>query len=742
MKRPLFYVCLTIVFIIAMYNMFFPPSLPDDSQVAGREIMLTGQVYQKEYRSSYGNDQLILYLSEISILYQEESYPIEKIICYMKEYEIEPKLFSTVCLEGVLEGFSVATNPGEFDAKLYYATLGIAISLKDAKVLAQGEGYSHIRERLWEIRNALVMKLESFLNEEDASILKTMLFGDKTTLDKAVKTLYQHNGIVHILAISGLHISILGLGVYKLLRKIGVFLIPAALCSIAFIFSYGLMTGAGISAYRAVGMFFIRMLGEILGRAYDLKTALGVLMVFMIMQQPLYLYHSGFLLSFGSILGIACISPVIIEGGRRKKHRFREGVALWLEKNLDKLRKGFLTSFSITLATLPIQLWYFYEIPIYGIFLNLIVIPLMGILMPLGIALSTLPLAFLSRWLGLLIHFILVFVKHLCQIAEAIPFCNWIGGRPDKWQVFVYVLLLAILIILGKEARAVVKVTIIFFAVIVLSLRFHPQLEVSFLDVGQGDGIVVRVKDAGAYLIDGGSTNKKKVGEYQILPFLKSQGIGQLEAIIITHPDLDHMSGIVEILENKYSVSVKRLILPYVAEDIRKDNFKEIEEIAREKEIEIYYMATGTIWQEGGVTFTCLHPPKEYRVADSNAYSQVLYLEIEDFSMLLTGDVEGEGERQLIGELNKQEITKLTILKVAHHGSKNSTSEVFLEQLRPQVGIISCGERNSYGHPHKEVVDRLGKVGTKLYQTKDSGAITISYHKGKVLVKVFRKGYY
>jgi len=725
---------------LAVYTLLLPPNLPSYEEWNGREVVATGDVSRKEYRTSYGEKKVYLYLSNCSVIFTPERSPdypeikLKKIMVLLEQGQIEPAVGGTVCLRGKLESFEKAANPGEFDSHLYYGTLGISMGLKEGRVLWESEEHSILGEALWQLRCAASNKLDAILCEQDASVMKTMLLGDKETLDNELKEIFQSSGIAHILAVSGLHISLIGLGVYKLLRRLHLPVVACAPLCILVILGYGILTGAGVSSIRAVGMFILRMLAEALGRTYDLQTALGLLLLLMAAGQPLYFYQSGFLLSFASLLGIGCLFPAL-ERGRREKPRYRQGAARRWHNLLQHIRKSLWAGLSVTLATMPIQLWYYYEIPMYSVLINLLVIPLMTVLMYCGAGLLLIPGGIWSLTGASVVHAILNFYQGLAQVSGDLPGSRQILGRPQVWQVIVYIGLLAAIVLLQKKVGRCWRLGLVAAAVLLLTVRVGGGFQVTFLDVGQGDCICVELENGANYLIDAGSSSKGNVGKYQIAPFLKHQGITYLDGIFITHPDEDHCNGLAGLLEAGYAGRTRRLILPDVADQVQEKGYLEILSLAADYEIPVSYLSAGMRWQEGDAEFVCLHPPEGYTGADTNACSTVLYVKQEAFSMLLTGDVEDEGESLLTAQLKEQGIRDVTVLKVAHHGSKYSTTDSFLNVLDPQIAVISCGKGNSYGHPHNETLARLSGEGAVILATPDYGAITI---KAGEKIKVYR----
>ncbi len=260
------------------------------------------------------------------------------------------------------------------------------------------------------------------------------------------------------------------------------------------------------------------------------------------------------------------------------------------------------------------------------------------------------------------------------------------------------------------------------------------------LDVGQGDGMVIRTKSGRIYLSDFGSSSVKGVGTYRLLPFLRVKGYGRIEGIFVSHLDMDHYNGVLELLEaaEEEHISIGTLFLPIsVREEGTAEKLAELLELAELTDVSVAFLQAGDRVIDGKTEFFCLHPGNgEY---ESNNGSMVVSVEYGDFSFLLTGDVEKEGEEEIRERIDQ--LGQYHLLKVAHHGSKGSSMEAFLEEIQPRVSLISCGENNRYGHPAGEVLDRLAKAGSLVLQTPETGAITIRPKEdGSFTVETFLTG--
>ena len=744
MRRPLCLIC--VAFVVSVFISLKVTQLSEIPCLAeeGSCVTYIGEVYHKEYRY----DNLVLYLRNVNqvdstnipiVLSTDEKEQNMGILCYVKDAE-EPKLGSYVCVSGECCYFSKPRNPGGFDQEMYYRIQNIGFSIRNTTILKESESYSKYCEGLYQLRRKLERIFDQTMSEKDASIMKAMVLGNKTELDQDSKALYQKSGISHILAISGLHISLIGMGLYKLLRKIRVPVWVSAGVAVCIMIMYGDMVGMSSSAYRAIFMFALKMGAEVLHRTYDMLTALAMAAVGILLEQPLYIYHAGFLLSFGAIIGIGCMLEVMKTDTKqiyinKKKQKRSE----WI-RNLcmSNIRESMLGSMSIFLIHFPIMLSVYYEFPVYSFLLNLVIIPAMSLVMGLGLGCLLVGLiepgiigAGMSQLIAVGCHVLLVIFEKLCECSMALPGAAWIVGEPANWRgaVFygtVFLLFLAHKYIkYGTKGKLClpfpIKMMWVLAAVLVLTQKTYSGLVITMLDVGQGDCIWLETQTGHHYLIDGGSTSEKKLCEYTLVPFLKQTGTETLDAIFLTHLDADHISGVMELLEGEESIQIRKVVIAEAA--IRDEAYAELVQICKEQGISLVHAASGDIMTDGELCIEVLHPPADYVTDSRNAYSLVMKLEYGDFHALFTGDVEEDGESFVVQALPKN--WECHLYKVAHHGSRNSNTLELLEQIHPQLAIISCEEGNSYGHPHAETLERLDKVGSKVMVTKDCGAIIV-----------------
>lgn len=742
MRRPLLWGCVCLTALLAVYIRLAdaPPWFcPETAVPEGSRVSVTGQVYRKENRVSYGKEYLLVYLRAVqfSEVLSDTSSEISSdistdisnynFICEIPAGEYVPGMGNFVSASGTLRGYSHATNPGEFDTADYYLTEHIAGYLREACITGESPSGWRVREWLYGLRCRFRERLYEALPQKEAALLAKMLLGDSSGLDEELRELYQRNGIAHILAISGLHISLLGIGLYKLLRRTGCPLWPAAILGAVCILGYGMMIGFPVAAARAVGMYLIRMAGEMWGKTYDMLTAMGVMLAFMACRNPRLLLNSGFLLSFGSVAGVGLLLPALSAGMKSVRRRPGEkSFHLRCRMLLQKIAQGFLVSMSILIFTLPVQLWFYYQIAVYSPFLNLLVLPCMSVLMAAGLCVILVPgITFPVP----IIQGIFAWYEALCRAADGLPGQIWLTGRPAGWKVLLYYLCLGLLILIlerrrrtEQKNRPYIRAAVLLCLAIFLGAR-HPAYMLHFLDVGQGDCICLMTETGRVFLFDGGSSSRTGIGERVIVPFLKYYGVGYVDGVFLSHPDQDHMNGLLELLTMEDGPKVGALYLPDVGEESRGE-LEEVQSAAEAADVPVFFLSAGVSYAEGETVFTCLHP-ESGMTGESNAYSMCMLVEHEGFSLLLTGDVEGEGEEQLTKELLSRGIEQIDVLKVAHHGSKYSTSQNFLDAVNIGTAVISCAKGNSYGHPHEELLQRLEAEGCSIRMTMEEGWICI-----------------
>ena len=700
-----------------------------------------------------------VYLKNTYLIYNSEKVSIDNVKVYLqqKKYNTDKKdnhnkllAGSLVFVSGKLEEIESPRNPGEFDSKQYYACQHIYYVMKKGKIKKQSQNHSAYGQFLINMRQRFAEILEKTCGAE-AGAFEAIVLGDKSNLDPELKMRYQMAGIIHILAISGLHISLLGMGLYNMLKKAGFGIWPAGLLALIIMLQYGMMTGGGVSPMRAVCMFLLSVGAKIAGRIYDMPTGMAVAAILILVENPAYLLDGGFWLSFGSVIGIGCVWPVIQEAlGNLEKEDNAGKKILW----------SFLASGVVQFTTLPIVLWFYGEVSVMGIFLNLLVLPTVGVVLGSGTADALLGLISIKGAFVVAIpgRTILKIYEVLVIIIGKLPFCTWVGGKPEMWQIVDYYLILAgavwIYRISEKKYKenktAVMKkrkeiwkfrclcAGMVCLGILLIGYKPKEDFRIACLDVGQGDGIVIEMENQWNILIDGGSTNKSSLGQYQLIPYLKSRGISRLDGIYISHTDEDHISGVREILDyiskGLTIIRVENLILPDWDEVQDNKNFQELTELAKAAGTRVIYVNAGDRVRYGETTLKVLWPEAGATGKEVNEDAMVIEMTNGAFKGVFTGDIGKDTEDKL---LQKGVLEDVDFLKVAHHGSKYSTGEEFLDVVKPELSVISCSATNTYGHPSPDTLKRLENSGSKVLITKDVGAVTIYRKREHTFVKSY-----
>ena len=660
-----------------------------------------------------------------------------------------------------------ATNPGQFDYALYLKGEGID---SEEKLREKYDGYTGndpIKKGISDLRETFGSVLDRYMSPADSGIYKAILLGDKSDMDSDISDLYQASGISHIIAVSGMHISLVGMSVFRLFKwlRLGKKL-SLTMAGIVSAF-YVMLTGASGSALRAFIMLICRFLAIGSSKSYDMISSIALAMMVLIFYRPYMVLQSGFQLSFLAVFGISFLGDMITcslalfsqnkEHGRLRRYirpDFRPGNAL----------RTVISNLSVQSMTLPAITFHFFKFPLYGILLNFAVIPLMSFVMYSGIAVlftgilaDVIPgLRAAAIGFGGSGHYILELYEKLCSISVSLPQNELAFGRPGIMGIILYYLIVTgsalglrhaaernLLSVKGGFKRKLLIgsfFTLGFIFPAFLLVRHQKKaagIEITALDVGQGDCFILRSGQNTA-IFDGGSDSREDVYGDVIEPYLMNEGIRDIDLVFASHSDADHINGLCSLFREE-TVRTKKLILPAAAEKC--SSYAELkeafissggEEIVYAKEgMELGFDGeSGKEGQERGIPHIAVLSEGDSKSDEPNRHSPVLLLYFGRFSMLFTGDMTEDEEKDFYirtKELRERYIPfGVSILKVAHHGSKTSTSDQMLKAVRPGFALISYGRNNRFGHPHETVTERIERYGAGILGTGNSGAICIS----------------
>ncbi len=469
---------------------------------------------------------------------------------------------------------------------------------------------------------------------------------------------------------TGLHISLLGGLLFRLMRRARVPIPAAGIIAIAGLLLYGMMTGMSLATMRAIWMMVIFLVAQMFGKSYDMPTAMGIALFFMLLCNPVRILDAGMQLSYMAIAGVS-----LGNYGMKRLHK-KTGFRRFQKRYPLRFRVVQSLFYSVTLQgmMLPVVAKTYYEIPVYAGLLNLIVVPGMTVVVA-------------GSWFGLLVSIGTISLGRFWRKREVVRYT-------------VCTILISMLLQGAGQALCV----------------WQQRTEaICFLDVGQGDGILIRSPDGRNIVIDGGSTSQSKCGTYTLLPALRSQGMTEIDCWFVTHTDEDHISGLKELLLQGKLTQIKVRTVVFSAYVFQDAALAELEAVIRAAGITIVWMREGDVIGDDTFTLTCLHPTAEYRAKDKNAASLALAYHSDTFDMLFTGDMDADA----VADMDIQQ--DYDCIKLPHHGSKYSYVEGVYAHA--DYGLISCGYNNRYGHPHTEVLQGLAQEGSKVLRTDEMGAV-------------------
>ena len=655
-------------------------------------------------------------------------------------------------------------NPGGFSYERHLAferihTIGF---LSEEKGLVKlGEGLKNpflLQMERWRDR------IRDFLNREanppTSSIFKALVLGEQGDIPEEIKENFILTGTAHLLAISGDQFGIVALLSFSLLiwiLKRSEFLLLsisvrkwAAGLTIPCIILYAFIAGGGISVIRAAIMVTTFLFSILLNRERDLLHTLALAAFLILIFSPPSLFDVSFQLSFLAVLSILYLVPRILREFKQ------EGIFLLLKTSWKKnILKYVMLSLLVTgvaiLGTAPFVALHFNRFSPIGFFTNLFVIPWVGFLIvPLSLIASILsffftPLAFFLINMNGLITLILL---KLLAFFASIPYASFFISTPTIFEIILFYLLLfsAVHLRKGKKIRyLLVGLCLIFILDVAywnLKDLFQKDLRLAFIDVGHGDSILIEFPKGYKMLMDGGGLHEDRfdIGKKVIAPLLWKKKIRRIDTLVLTHPDPDHLKGLI-FIASQFSIG-QFWDNGFQTES---ESYLQLKKILEEKKIKIQSLNEETPSQMiNGVEISILNPSawkitqrKVQNPRDLNNFSLVMKLRFKNVSVLLTGDIEKEAEERI---LRKGYLLRADILKIPHHGSSSSSSPPFLERVKPTYAILSVGERNIGRLPHPEVLKRYLRLGSRILRTDKNGAITVTTDGQNIEVNTFLKG--
>ena len=698
----------------------------------------------------------------------------------------------------------VFRDEGAFDRRAYLAQQNIdlvatlrAPELIERLALARSTAGTQLARARGRLRDEID---ELFAGTpQSAGVLRAMLLGDRSFVDRAEAADFQKTGVFHVLVVAGLHVGAIAFALYWLGRKLRLRPMWTMLFTLTLLFAYVAVVEQRPPVLRASLMAALVILGGLFFRRLELLNSAAVAALILLVANPLAVRDSSFQLSF---LAIGCIAGLAVPWLEKTAQPYVRALRGWRDVTRDAAYEPRATQFRIDLRSLahwlsaklpqeigrvsenllagclslsfrvwellvitvalqagmlPLMARDFHRIALSAPLVNLAAVPLTGIVVPLGFLtlVTGLILPAVAKIVAIPLAWLTAFLIHTVQWFAQFPRGSYRIPGPPPW-LMAFFFATAVLLAAAFRLRHLLQKRIAWglcsaWIILGLTIAIYPfgekrakgKLEVTVLDVGQGDSLFVVSPGGKTLLIDGGGAfigflGREEhygvdPGEEAVSAYLWSRGFQKLDVVALTHAHQDHVGGLTAILEN---FRVGRL---WIGREVSSPALARLEELAREQKIPIEHELRGKSFAWDAVSGEFLWPeigPKEIAPSAKNNDSLVLRLHYGDRNVLLPGDAEEESERAILAE-NSAEALRADVLKIGHHGSKNSTTAEWLAGVQPRLGIISAGEDNPYGHPSPQLLERLEKAGVRILRTDRDGAVHVLTDGTRLEIRCF-----
>ena len=735
----LFKISKTVVSVFILFAVFFSGYLIVMNSEKDT-YFFPQEVYRVKGLTVYGRitDIKLIKQKEVTFNFKTDSLKIEarvlkknvKLLCKLRETSqkrldsvynmLEPGNY--LKLTGTYYKGREIRNPGEFDYNKYLNSLGISGTLnitgaKNINLLSDESDF--FKSAIFSIRKFLDSEIKSLHNEQTSSLLKGLLLADRSEIDYVTKTQFINAGVIHVLAVSGLHVGFIAIIFLFLFGRLNIYL--RSILTITGLLLFMLITGMPPSVFRATLMAVVIIIAFLFNRSTNLFNSLALAALIILVINPDELFNPGFQLSFSAVIGIALLySP--------------------FEKFINKLRLNsrvlryiilfMAVSLSAQIGTLPFTLTYFGKLSVIALIANLFVIPIIAIIVGLGIFTLIINsfLPFIGIYFAAANDLVTKILFLIVEISGSADF-SYISVRNFSLydSLLFYSFLFFLLYSLKSINRKVVKFAVL--TLVVVNFFFLSSLDNSDLfkdgklsvfaiDVGQGDAILVKFPEGTTALIDAGNvTPSFDNGERVILPLLEYLGIDKIDYGFVSHIDSDHYAGFISLVN---AVVIKKIFKPEIDSTLVKD--VKFEKYLRKESVPIEYYKRGILKIDGARIYVLNNESiSKNQEFSTNNKSGVLKIVYGRTSFLFTGDIERKVEK--IYASNYKTFLDADVLKAAHHGSNTSSSSAFLNYVTPEMSIISAGILNKFKHPSEEVVKRLENFGSEIYRTDKYGAL-------------------
>ena len=614
----------------------------------------------------------------------KEKNKTEKILVNYYETIDKINLGDKVKIKGTLKLPSKNTVPNLFNYRKYLNNNNIYYILTASEITK----IKNNTKILTHYKN----KLQKYINRKKAhTYLNIFILSNKNDLDKEVLNSYQVNGLSQLFSISGMHITLLLGTILKLLDKVSYNRYYKYIFLIIILIIYMYLTDFTPSILRSGIMFILLTLNKLFNFKIKTKNIIMLTFIIIVLINPYYIYNLGFQLSYLISFYLIIFAHII------NKHK-------------NYFKKLFITSLISFLVSFPIIISNYYQVNLLSILINLLFVPIISYIV--------LPLAFIT--LILPTDSLLILTMDILEgISLSLTNINYLLLELPKPSIYLIIIYYAIITLLLINKKCFISLLTTIF-IHKISINFNPNMEILFLDVSQGDSILLHYPhDKYNILIDTGGNYNYEISKNIIIPYLKSKGINKIDYLILTHGDYDHMGESINLIEN---FKVEKVIFNCGEFN---DLEKELIKVLEKKKIKYYSCIKELYIDKNKLQFL---NTKEYDNENDN--SSVIYFNYYNYKFLFMGDASTEREKDILEKYNLKDVD---FLKVGHHGSNTSSSEEFINSINPKYSLISVGKNNRYGHPNKEVLDTLND--SKIYRTDQDGSIMFKIKKDKLQIE-------
>ncbi|HZK40878.1 MAG TPA: DNA internalization-related competence protein ComEC/Rec2 [Atribacterota bacterium] len=727
-----------VIFLIGIFNYNLNSSPIGENHIANfvedKKLTIICTVLDKEY---YPNQEKISFKVKASQIERGDYAIGTQGLILVNTYlgDCPYKYGDVLKIKGKLEKPIGQKNFGEFDYELYLARERIFTCLniwqeKDIQKIGEDDSSFLVTFSL-SARNKIKEVTKLTLPPPYSYLLIGMLLGEKAFIPADLKEVFAEAGIMHILAVSGLHVGIIAMALLFFLSMLRLPKKPKLLILISILIMYASITGFRPSVLRATIMFILLIGGKLINRSRNLNISLFFAAFLILLSNPLILYDAGFLLSFIVTFFIINLAP-ILQGLFSK-------VVVWITNPLA-------VSTAAWIGIFPLSAYFFTKVSMISIVSNIFIIPLTGIAVILGfvtffVGLISISLASMIAGIN---YLILNLITLIAKSFSSLPFAFIYVAQPSVIVIILYYLMVLFIIEMFckktlsqkiKKKAGLIVLSLILLIIIVQVFYPVDDLKVNFINVGEGDCILIEAPGKTNILIDGGGTplSDFDVGSKIVVPYLRRKGINEIDLLILTHPHIDHLEGVLPVLEELKVDAVldsglncdlseyEEFISVIQAKDIPYHKAKAVDNIIFNNSLEIFLLNP-------------LYDSDSYDESDFNNASIVVKLFYKDADFLFSGDIEESAEKKL---LVWQNILQSDILKVGHHGSSTSTTLEFLDKVNPSIAVITVG-KNNFGHPSQKIIERLEDKNIQIYRTDKDGTIVIRTNGQQYWIKTLK----